>query len=328
MTWWRGFALLWIALSAVYAESQPATPSVWPAEVQKIQFDSSADKSLQPALFFPANTSTPAPLLVGLHTWSGDYRQTLSVPYAQWCLEHKWNFIHPNFRGPNNNPFACGSELVVADIVSAVSYARAHANVDETRIYCVGVSGGGMAALLMAGRAPEIWAGVSAWAPIADLKQWYVERSAPGDKNRKLWEDMHAALGGDPATDSAAAEQARLRSPITYLERARGIPIDINEGIHDGYTGSVPIGHALNAFNVLANDAQRIAEADIHFMVRKQMVPEALAYSSADEQYGEKKVLFRRQSGNARITIFEGGHEIIYNAALSWLSLQRKSAGK
>jgi hypothetical protein len=35
-------------------------------------------------------------------------------------------------------------------------------------------------------------------------------------------------------------------------------------------------------------------------------------------------VLFRRESNNKRVTIFEGGHEGIPKAALAWLSRQRK----
>jgi hypothetical protein len=40
--------------------------------------------------------------------------------------------------------------------------------------------------------------------------------------------------------------------------------------------------------------------------------------------YGEKAPLFRRQSGHARITIFDGDHEIVYWAAMTWLAYQYK----
>ena len=153
----KSFILFFIlAISAV------AAPKGWPKEVQEIKYPSKADNTRQPALFYaPAGRAKPRPLLVGLHSWSGDYRQNNS-PYGKWCIEQKWNFIHPNFRGPNRRPEATGSELVVADILSAVEFAKKNGAVDETRIYLVGASGGGYAALLLAGRAPEIWAGVSA----------------------------------------------------------------------------------------------------------------------------------------------------------------------
>jgi poly(3-hydroxybutyrate) depolymerase len=131
-------------------------PKVWPQEISQIKHTSSADSTPQPAFFYTPKTKKPVPLLVALHTWSGNYRQNMSIPYAQWCIDKGWAFIHPNFRGPNRNPRATGSELVVADIISAVDYAKTHANVDTSRIYLVGVSGGGYTSLLMAARAPDV----------------------------------------------------------------------------------------------------------------------------------------------------------------------------
>ena len=81
----------------------------------------------------------------------------------------------PNFRGRNRRPEATGSELAVEDIVSAVDYGKRTTRIDENRIYLVGTSGGGYSCLLMAGRHPRLWAGVSAWVPIYDLEAWYYE---------------------------------------------------------------------------------------------------------------------------------------------------------
>ena len=53
-------------------------------------------------------TKQAVPLLVALHTWSGDYKQRASIPYAQWCIEKGWAFVHPQFRGPNRRPEATG----------------------------------------------------------------------------------------------------------------------------------------------------------------------------------------------------------------------------
>ena len=235
----------------------------WPAEIQEIRYDSAADDSKQPAKYYDSGSKKKRPLLVALHTWSGDYRQKTSVPYAKWCIENDWIMIHPNFRGSNTRPEAMGSELAVADILSAVDHAKANAPVDESRIYLVGASGGGYASLLMAGRAPEIWAGVSAWVPINDLQAWYFET-----RERKLGYANHIvkAVGGVPEAGTAAAEQCRRRSAATYLEQARGVRLDINAGIHDGYTGSVPVSHTLNAFNLVARESDRLSEEQVeHF---------------------------------------------------------------
>lgn len=297
----------------------------WPPQVVEIRYRSAADDTDQPAMYYDSGSARQRPLLVALHSWLGDYRQTTSAPYARWCIENDWLMIHPDFRGPNTNSDAMGSDLAVADILSAVDYVKANAPVDDSRIYLVGVSGGGHASLLSVGRAPAIWAGVSAWAPINDIAQWYDETA-----NRKLAYASHieSASGGVPHPGTAAAEQARLRSPSTYLKNARGVPLDINAGIHDGHAGSVPVSHSLNAFNLVAAEADRLSPDQILDFVNHRSVPDGLAGEPArDGAYGRKSVLFRRESGAARVTIFEGGHEIVPEAALKWLAKQRKPSG-
>jgi acetyl esterase/lipase len=238
------------------------------------------------------------------------------------CIEKKWNFIHPNFRGPNRRPEATGSELVVQDILSAVEYAKKNAAVDENRIYLIGASGGGYASLLMAGRAPELWAGVSVWVPISDLAKWHAETSA---RKMKYARDIELSIGGKPLTGSKAQKEARKRSALTYLARAKGVALDINAGITDGHNGSVPISHSLEAFNILATKKDRISTELIGEFTRTAKVPEALAgQAPTDSSYGKKTVRFRRASGSVRVTIFQGSHEIIAPAALQWLAIQKR----
>ena len=308
--------ILLLAISAV------AAPKGWPKEVREIKYPSKADNTRQPALFYaPAGRDEPRPLLVGLHTWSSDYRQNNS-PYGKWCIEQKWNFIHPNFRGPNRRPEATGSDLVVVDILSAVEFAKKNGTVDETRIYLVGASGGGYAALLLAGRAPEIWAGVSAWVPILDLAQWHAQTSK---RKMKYAREIELSIGGKPLSGSEAQEEAMKRSPVTYLARAKGVALDLNAGITDGHNGSVPISHSLEAFNLLAAAKDRLSTKQISAFVRTAKVPQSITDTvPVDKTYRAKRVLFRRQSGTARVTIFQGGHEIIPAAALHWLAKQQR----
>jgi len=295
---------------------------VWPVEVKEIKYVSSADSTQQPALFYaPKSPEKTVPLLVALHTWSGDYTQKMSIPYAEWCIEKNWAFIHPNFRGANKNKQATGSELAVADIISAVDYAKSNANVDSRRIYLVGASGGGYTALLMAGRAPHIWAGVSAWVPIVDLRAWYFECKKAG---RRYADEIAKSCGGTPGTNAVVDLEYEKRSPITYLHKAVNLPLDINAGITDGHTGSVPISHSLRAFNLVAFEMDRICEEDIKYLTEKAQVPPRLRMQLTDPAYGKKVPLFRRSSGKARVTIFDGSHEIIYEAAPTWLSKQTR----
>lgn len=308
------------------ASPAPAAPKPsWPDDVRDITFPSAGDNSMQPALFWaPTAPTGKRPLLVGLHTWSADYRQTgSSLPYLAWCKQQGWIFIHPNFRGPNWTPDALGSDLAVADVAGAVEYARSQAAVDPERIYLIGASGGGHMSLLMAGRHPEIWAGVSAWVPIADVAAWYRECRA-NEKFAHYAQQAERCLGGPPDSDPVRAEAARHRSPITWLARAKGVALDINAGVHDGRSGSVPFRHSLLAFNGLAAEDERLPPGDIENYYRYLRLPPAWQPAAEDPLYGKRRPLFRQTSGNARVTIFEGGHEIIHEAGLNWLALQRK----
>jgi hypothetical protein len=207
--------------------------------------------------------------------------------------------------------------LVVRDILDAVAYAKTQAKIDPARVYLVGASGGGYTALLMVGRSPETWAGASAWVPIVDLKAWYDQCRAAG---RRYYRDIAASCGGAPGDSDAVDEQYRKRSPITWLAAAKEVPLDINAGIRDGHDGSVPVSHALRAFNAVADEKDRITDAEQEYMDKYAAVPYRLRESVEDPSYGSKYPMLRRYSGNARLTVFKGGHEIIQSAALAWLA--------
>jgi dipeptidyl aminopeptidase/acylaminoacyl peptidase len=144
-----------------------------------------------------------------LHSWSGDYHQTTGIPYATGCFEHRWHFLHPNFRGVNQSPATTCSDLAVTDILDAVEFVRHHARVDGRRIYLVGVSGGGMAALQVLAKAPGLWAGVSAWVPISDLATWHTETKA---RNLHYTPQIEASCGGAPGANAAVDFQYWNRS--------------------------------------------------------------------------------------------------------------------
>lgn len=280
-------------------------------ETKEIRYKSSADNSEQPAIFYAPLSKNPVPLVVALHTWSGNYKQNYHEAIEQWCVKNGWAYIHPDFRGPNKRPEATGSELVVKDIVSAVEYAEKTTKIDNSSIYLVGTSGGGYTALVMAGHHPEIWAGVSAWVPISDLKAWHAQGRYVAD----LVKSCGGAPGDNPTVDAEYAQ----RSPLTYLKKAKGLTLHINAGIHDGHKGSVPISHSLLAFNEVASTEDKISDEDIRFFVEKAEVPPKLKANISDPTYGEKRPLFRRESGNATVTIFEGGHELVAAAAIAWI---------
>ena len=104
------------------AGSASAAIKGWPKEIREIKYRSAADDTDQPALHYSPKDKEARPLLVGLHSWSSDYRQA-NTAYGLWVVKHGWHFIHPNFRGRNRTPQAMGSELAVQDILSAVAWA-------------------------------------------------------------------------------------------------------------------------------------------------------------------------------------------------------------
>jgi hypothetical protein len=288
-------------------------------EVDTIEYFCSIDSSYQKALYYLPDIDGPTPLLVALHPWSSDYTNPNYIHYADYCIANDWVFIHPNFRGKNNNPDATGSEKAILDIIDAVHFAKSNSLIDTNRIYLAGASGGGHAALLTAGMFPSIWAGVSAWVSITDLVQWYEQTKAG---NFSYWQDIYNSCGGDPTSDTAAYNEAWSRSPINFLDNAENVAIDLNAGINDGHGNySVPISHTLSAFNKLADRTDTLTQNEINYFVTNASVPENLSNEIEDDPlYKDKPVLFRRTSENARVTIFDGGHEIIYNAACEWLA--------
>jgi dipeptidyl aminopeptidase/acylaminoacyl peptidase len=308
--------ILTLAVGTIFTRQSQLTAGQ--SRPDKVEYLSSADNTLQPALFYKPDVHQPVPLLVALHSWSGNYLQASSTAYADWCIENNWAFIYPDFRGPNNRPVATGSDLVIKDILSAVEYARNNANIDPNRIYLVGASGGGYTALMVSAKHPDIWAAVSVWVPITDLSTWYFE-SEHSQANYAA--DIVNSLGGPPGYSPEVDLAYKNRSPITWLNTSLPVQMDINAGIHDG---TVPISHSLMAFNALAAPEDRLSEEEIRYFVEHAQVPPHLNDPSLfDISYGEKAPLFRRQSGNARITIFNGVHEMLYTTALTWLEQQQ-----
>jgi len=287
--------------------------------VQQINYLSKLDHSLQPALFCAAEGKEACPLAVCLHTWSYGLEPCYDH-YVEQCKRRNWHFVYPKFRGPNWSPEACGSDLVVSDIECAVEWVKEHYAVDEKRIYLVGGSGGGHASLLMAGRRPKLWSAVSAWCPISDIAAWYVQTR---EAQRVYYEHIAKACGGDPTIVQEAAAQARHRSPLTWLEAAKGnVILDIGTGIHDGHTGSVPVSHAILAYNEVAEEKDRIAAEDMNYIVEKEEIPQHLRFVGEDPAYGVYKVLLRKTSGKVRLTLFEGGHDILAVPAFGFLENQ------
>ena len=298
---------------ALLALTPAGAAAAEPAEPETVSIRSSADGSLQPARFWSPPGGEAVPLLVYLHTWSGDYRQTLGDDCLAECRGRGWAWVAPDFRGPNRRPEAGGSDAAVADVLDAVAWAKARRPVGK--VYLAGGSGGGHMALLLAGRHPEAWDAVSAWVPVTDLVAWHRD----SERYRK---DTEAVCGGPPG-EATAAEYAR-RSPLTHLAAARGLPVAINVGARDGHgpQDTVPVTHSLRAFDLLAaaNGRPEAAVGDeLTGAIRASAdVPERERYRGGPEPGW--RVLLRREAGPAVLNVFDGGHDVLAGPAVRWLA--------
>lgn len=286
-------------------------------QLRTIMYPCPSDRSMQPAQVQFAPEDQPRPLVVALHTWSCSYDADCS-DYAEYCEKHGAHLIFPHFRGPNWTPDALGSDLAVADLAAAVNFMLESVPVDPDRIYLVGGSGGGHMALLMAGRVPELWTAVSAWCPISDVAAWH--KQCTGTRFSGYAENIEKACGNPPDPEETA-----YRSPVTYLANAVKLPVDIATGIHDGHQGSVPVSHAMYAFNCLAKPEDRFTDEEIAYVVTHEAPPPHFPEPEQDPAYGSTKIHIRRQSGNTRITLFEGAHDSLTGIGVAWLMEQRRS---
>jgi lysophospholipase L1-like esterase/pimeloyl-ACP methyl ester carboxylesterase len=291
-----------------------STDKNWKNEFELVSIPSSTDGKTQHAFFYKTSQKTPQPLIVSLHTWSGDYTQ--EDPLAKEIALRNWNYIHPDFRGPNNQPTACGSELVISDLNDAIVYAISNANVDTSGIHIIGVSGGGYTTLMAYMKLPNTIRSFNAWVPISNLSEWYWQ-----SKGRKLKyaDDLERIALVNGKIDWEILDQ---RSPeklpfLPYLRK--NSELNIYAGIHDGYSGSVPITHSIRFFNRIAKelfpnvDDVSISDSIILSLVEKRINP----HTSNKVKLYDRIIHLQKELPGLKLTIFEGGHEMLVEPALT-----------
>jgi predicted esterase len=299
--------------------------------VVEISIPRASGEPEQPALWHHSGTDRKKPLLLVLHSWSDDYLQHFGIPYGAFAEKNDWIFMHPDFRGEFDKADATASEKAVRDVLDALDYAREHAPVDENRIYLAGFSGGAMMSLVLIGRYPEQFSAALVWVPVYDLNDWYGGLVGSGLYYRDQYmSDIEASCGGKPNQDEKAAAECRKRSPSAYLADARGkgVKVFISGGVEDPF---VPTSHAVRAFNDLAAESDAIAEKDYLFIDRTKTLPENLKGQGEKNLFFEEArlpILFQRTSQDATLILFDGGHDIVYNAGFEWLYRQARLQDK
>jgi dipeptidyl aminopeptidase/acylaminoacyl peptidase len=312
--------------SALLAESEPAKAL---PKLTKVEVKSSLDGESQPILYWAPEKAReePTPLFVFLHSWSGDYTQN-NVKWQAQAVKRGWIYLHPNFRGVNQTPKACGSKWARQDILDAVDFATAKFNVDPKRIYLAGTSGGGHMAMLMAGHHPDRFSAVSAWVGISDLSAWYDFHVKDG-KPQRYARMILGSLGGAPGSSPAIDADYKDRSPIHHLHRAIDIPLQICAGINDGYSGSVPTTHSLKAFNVIARaqELNGIPDSVVSDLALRKPIKGFTPLDARSVSAFGREIAFHQSTRTASVVIFDGGHEGLTEPACDWLRHQTRAAG-
>jgi pimeloyl-ACP methyl ester carboxylesterase len=302
---WAGGQFLQKSNAPTSEESKPE----WDSAFQKVEITSPLDGHVQPAYFYATQSQQPQPLIVSLHTWSYDYTQYDSL--NQFALETDINYIHPNFRGPNNHTKACCSEFVLSDIDAAIDYALEHANVDTNLIYVVGKSGGGYATLAMFMKSRHQIHTFSSWVPLCDLVQWYEDA-----RIRKLDYAKDVLACTQSTGDSLNRKIALERSPYywpTPVDKLQESRLEIYTGIYDGMTGNgtIPITHAYRFYNKVLADLGVTDSSAYVTETEKLALLEDRKPLDDFGSIGGRKVALVKEYGNIKLTLFLGGHEML-----------------
>ena len=295
------------------AETAYAQSPQRPGFLKKDSIQSSLDGNVQVFYYGQSTASERQPLIVALHSWSStaDSQKGFLADQAQ---AKNWNYILPNFRGVNDHPKACCSEFAMADIDEAIDWALKNLKVDPKYIYVVGHSGGGYATLAMYMKSRHQIRAFSAWCSISNLAAWYQESS---ERKNKYAAEIVKCTGAGEVFD---AEKAKERSPLfwkTPVKKRKKSTLQIYTGIHDGHTGSVPISHSINFYNKLLTDAREkdkslyVSNEDAATMLKTQTFPT----QNPPKTIENRAILYQKSSKKITLTIFEGRHEILKDAA-------------
>jgi poly(3-hydroxybutyrate) depolymerase len=293
-------------------QSRPAPPE--PAGYQHITVTSTLDRSAQDAvLVVPSHISEPRSVVVYLHGWS--VTDTDRRPDAESEAEKRgWFLLIPNIRGPYDHPEACGSRYVQQDILDSIEWIKNEYAVDSKHVYLLGFSGGGFVAMLMASLYPQVFAAVSEWSGIVDLTTWYTKEH-PADRYAQA---MNKCFGGSPAESPEMRAAYLERSPISHLHPGLNVPVDLNAQKDDPI---VSVQNSIRAFRAL--EPGLLTEDDASSFMRGAPPPE-LPYVRKDPPTG-RLIYLRREAHDVRLTIREGGHEMLEKAAFDWFDqFQRK----
>ncbi len=275
---------------------------------------SSLDGNVQVFYYSKSAGNKEQPLVVQLHSWSYNADSLKTIGLDREAQTKGYNYIFPNFRGINNHPKACCSEYVIEDIDEAIDWALKNMNVDKKQIFIVGYSGGGFATLAMYMKSRHRIKSFSAWVPISDLVAWYGQSV---ERRNVYANQIIRCIGATGVFDTAKAKE---RSPLhwtTPVKKRKKSTMQIFAGIHDGYTGPVPISQSALFYNKLLADykikdsSKFVSNGDLEVMLKTQSFPQPL-----NKKIAGKSIHYQKATKRLMLTIFEGGHDLLSKEAL------------
>jgi pimeloyl-ACP methyl ester carboxylesterase len=296
-------------------KSKDSLAARWGVDFDRVNVKSPLDGAIQKAYLYKTKSATPQPLVVSLHSWSFDYRQDDTLAVLSRAKDI--NYIHPDFRGENWNKNACCSDFVLTDIDAAIDYAITHANVDTTKIYVIGRSGGGYATLATFMKSKHRIRKFSAWVPLTDLVKWYEET-----RIRKLYYADNILICTHSKSDVLDKESAIQRSPFywnTPKEKLTYATLEIFTGVYDGLenNGPIPITQSINFYNKILKD---LAFPDSSQYIRskeKLLLLEQRKPLGNFGKIGNREICLVKEASNVKITFFVGGHEMLSDVAFT-----------
>ncbi|MEO6230272.1 MAG: prolyl oligopeptidase family serine peptidase [Ferruginibacter sp.] len=286
--------------------------------LKKDSIVSSMDGETQVFYYSKSTNHKPEPLIVQLHSWSYTADSLKTIDLDIEANTKNYNYIFPNFRGVNNHPKACCSEFVISDIDESIDWALKNMNVDKKQIFVIGYSGGGFATFAMYMKSRHNIRSFSAWAPISDLVAWYGQSR---ERRNQYAHQVIQCIGTSAVFDTLSAKE---RSPLfwtTPLKKRKKSTLQIFAGIHDGYTGPVPISQSVNFYNKLLSDfketdsSKYVNNEDLKFMLETQSFPTL----DSNKKIGDRAIYYQKASKNFMLTIFEGGHDMLSKQALEYI---------
>lgn len=282
----------------------------WPSQTSLIEIKSSIDQSSQKCYVYKSTTKDKKPLIISLHTWGGNYAQR--DPLLKYCIEENVNYLHPDFRGPNNNPNAAGSYLVIQDIEDVIKWGIDSLKIDTEDIHIIGVSGGGFATLCSYMKTKHKIKSFHAFVGIYNLEDWYYESLQRNNSYAKDILAITGAINGIPNS-----EEVKKRSPLlmkTPTKERKNTKLYLYTGLHDGYTGSVPVSHSLEMYNKIVKDFDKneknaaIPLNDITTLLKRRKLQD---FEIVKKGLLGRDIIYQKKYRDlVEIIVFDGGHEM------------------